>query len=53
MSNRQQIFTDIVENNKWEYYKQNEDHSLSGEGSSLYFTENIRKELPNLFTRYI
>lgn len=48
----EQIFTNIVENNKWTYNTKEEKISLSGEGSSLESTINIRKELPKLFEKY-
>lgn len=40
-------FTWIYENNFW-----SSSESLSGTGSTLQYTENLRKELPNLFSRY-
>jgi hypothetical protein len=40
-------FTWIYKNNHW-----SSSESLSGTGSSLKYTANLRKELPNLFRRY-
>ena len=40
-------FTWIYKNNYW-----SSSESLSGTGSTLKYTANLRKELPNLFSRY-
>jgi hypothetical protein len=40
-------FTWIYRNNYW-----SSNESLSGTGSTLKYTANLRKELPNLFSRY-
>jgi hypothetical protein len=40
-------FTWIYKNNYW-----SSSESLSGTGSTLKYTENLRKELPNLFSKY-
>jgi hypothetical protein len=40
-------FTWIYKNNHW-----SSSESLSGTGSTLKYTANLRKELPNLFSRY-
>ena len=48
MTNIKETFTDIYVNRKWdEPNKPNE--SASGNGSTLDFTRNLRKELPKLF----
>jgi hypothetical protein len=40
-------FTWIYKNNYW-----SNNESFSGTGSTLKYTKNLRKELPNLFSRY-
>lgn len=50
--NREEIFTDIIDKNKWSYSSEEKKISLSGEGSSLQSTINIRKYLPELFKKY-
>ena len=42
-----QIFTKIYETNWW-----GSKESISGQGSTLAYTENLRRELPNLFQRF-
>ncbi len=43
----QDVFTDIYKSNRWE-----NDESVSGSGSTLSYTENIRKALPELFAKF-
>jgi SAM-dependent methyltransferase len=45
--NRKKIYTDIYKSNYW-----NSEESVSGGGSELETTENIRKELPILFEKF-
>lgn len=44
IGSKESVFTSIWKNNYW-----SDSESLSGPGSSLTYTENIRKELPILF----
>jgi hypothetical protein len=51
MTDIKEVFTDIYINRKWdEPTKSNE--SVSGNGSSLDFTRNLRQELPKLFDTF-
>ena len=45
--NKEDKFTWVYKNNYW-----GSDESLSGPGSTLYYTENLRKELPKLITDF-
>jgi SAM-dependent methyltransferase len=45
--NLQDIFTDYYRENYWE-----NDESLSGDGSTLAYTENLRRELPALLEKF-
>ncbi|MGA0133216.1 MAG: class I SAM-dependent methyltransferase [Opitutales bacterium] len=47
MGSIEERFTWIYENNYWQ-----EGESASGTGSTLRYTENLRKELPGLFSRF-
>jgi hypothetical protein len=47
VGNTEDRFTAIYEQNQWRNKE-----SRSGEGSTLEYTENIRKELPVLIERY-
>lgn len=51
MTNIKETFTDIYVNRKWdEPNKSNE--SVSGNGSTLEYTQNLRRELPKLFDKF-
>ena len=51
MNNIEEVFTDIYVNRKWdEPNKTNE--SVSGNGSTLDYTRNLRQELPKLFDTF-
>jgi hypothetical protein len=51
MNNIEEVFTDIYVNRKWdEPNKANE--SVSGNGSTLDYTRNLRQELPKLFDTF-
>ena len=50
MNKTKQVFTDIYVNKKWD--ETGEYGSLSGPGSSLAHTINIRRELPELFNTF-
>ncbi|MEO8174668.1 MAG: hypothetical protein ABI581_16350 [Sediminibacterium sp.] len=47
VASKESVFTSIWKNNYW-----SDNESVSGPGSTLAYTENIRKELPSLFERY-
>ena len=47
LKSNEDIFTWIYKNNYW-----SSNESFSGTGSTLKYTKNLRKELPNLFSRY-
>lgn len=47
IASKDSVFTSIWKNNYW-----SDNESLSGPGSSLAYTENIRKRLPVLFTEF-
>lgn len=51
MNNIEEVFTDIYVNRKWdEDNKSNE--SVSGNGSTLDYTKNLRRDLPKLFDTF-
>lgn len=45
--NLKHVFSEIFQNNKWRSAE-----SVSGTGSELKYTENLRKHLPNLFEEF-
>ena len=46
-NSNEEKFTFVFKNNYW-----GADESVSGPGSTLKYTENLRKELPNLFKKF-
>ena len=48
----EQKFTNIYANQSWVPAGHSNYESLSGEGSTLAYTENLRKELPKLFDQF-